>query len=765
MQTDQHRDTRGDAAGPDYRMLRTWIVTALIVYALLSGLVVRLLPFSVFVQYSVLVHSAVGLLCTVPMVMAVVAHRRRRSQDAPPAAARIAVAALLALLACLGSGLVVAAMALFGVRVHGFADGMHLVTALALAALLVWHLVPMLRRYRTAPPTPRRPARRRYAAAGAAIVAALFVVAAGPAALQSGPDPYRAFADDYEWPHGDDRPFWPSRAALADTPWFTGLMSGISATLGAEQAQVFRATLDGPQDEGLRAQVKAVATQLGLSGDAAERIDQLVEQAVREQRAAGALRPEALAGSAGCGSSGCHEAIYEEWRASAHGFAAEDVLFRRVQDLLIAEQGAAASRSCAGCHDPAALLGGTRQGTDTGELAVFEGNSCITCHSTVATDTNGNGGYVIRAPRRYLFEDYASGAARLASKFLIRSVPGPHVAEYSRPLYGRSEFCAACHKQVPAPGDATSAGLAQEQNEYDSWKQGRWYHGEDDPATIDCRECHMPLVDGGDPASGDDRDAYRSPGDGKHRSHRVLASNMYIPAAMDLPGGEEQAAQTIAWLRGEIEVPEIADKWTTGPTVSLEIDAPERIRPGDLVNIKLHLHNNKTGHDFPAGPLDVLESWIELTVTDDRGNTLMELGADRSISPSIDAPVVYKADWYDRQGLPVERHNLWDVVGASYRRVIRSGGNDVIDVPFRCPGIARPRLSVSASEDGPGGRQSDVVFAINNADIGELRVTARLLFRKANPEFLARVYDFEPVTQAPVIEIARAAHAIRVVDD
>jgi hypothetical protein len=275
----------------------------------------------------------------------------------------------------------------------------------------------------------------------------------------------------------------------------------------------------------------------------------------------------------------------------------------------------------------------------------------------------------------------------------------------------------------------------------------------------------MPLVDSDDPARGDDVDSYRSPNDGKHRSHRVLASNMYIPATMDIPGGQEQAELTIQWLRGEIEVPEIADKWTTGPTVEMQIDAPDSIRAGDLVNIKLHMHNNKTGHDFPAGPLDVLESWIELTVEDNLGNTLMELGADRSISPSIDAPVVYKADWYDSQGLPVDRHNLWDVVGASYKRTIRSGGTDVVDVPFRCPGIARPRLSQSASEDTPGERKSDVVFAINNAGLTELNVTARLLFRKANPEFLGKVYDVEEVPEAPIVEIVRATHTIRVEGD
>ena len=534
--------------------------------------------------------------------------------------------------------------------------------------------------------------------------------------------------------------------------------------MGPEHTKDFEATLRGPQDAGLRAQAAELVSALELDPEAASAIDALVERAIVEQKETGSLKPSALAGSATCGNSGCHASIYNEWRASAHGFAAEDILFLQVQDLLIEEKGVAESRACAGCHDPAALLGGTRYGaaSDGRELPIFEANSCITCHSTVETDTNGNGGYVIQAPERYLFEERDSGFTGLAAKFLIRAYPEKHVAEYKRPLYKTSEFCAACHKQVPPPGEATTAGLAQEQNEYDSWRSGRYFHGDNHPDTIECLECHMPLVDSDDPARGDDVDSYRSPDDGKHRSHRVLASNMYIPATMDIPGGEEQAELTIKWLRGEIEVPEIADKWTTGPTVEMRIDAPERIQAGDLVNIQLHLHNNKTGHDFPAGPLDVLESWIELTVEDNLGNTLMELGADRSISPSIDAPVVYKADWYDSQGLPVERHNLWDVVGASYKRTIRSGGSDVVDVPFRCPGIARPRLSESASQDTPGERKSDVVFAINNDEFTELRVTARLLFRKANPEFLAKVYDVEEVPEAPIVEIVRATHTIRV---
>ncbi len=588
----------------DYRSFLTWIATSIVAYSLLSGLMVTLLPFGVYTQFSIIIHTAVGLVAVIPLVAAVYLHWQRRRSDAPVPVARAAMIAIAALGVCVLTGLVITAMALFGTWVPGWVDTVHLVSALVLGALIVLHLAPIVGRYGNAEASPRRAPRKRFVATGVAIIMVLFAVTGFLSRAQTEPDPFQAFSDDYNWPHGDDRAFWPSRIAVANTPWLNQFLSGVEQVVGAENAKAFEATLRGPQDAGLRAQTAELVASLELDTDAASAIDGLVEEAVARQMETGSLKPSALAGSATCGNSGCHESIYNEWRASAHGFAAEDVLFLQVQQLLIEEKGVAESRACAGCHDPAALLGGTRHDPwpDGRELPIFEANSCITCHSTIETDTNGNGGYVIEAPERYLFEDHESGFTGLAAKFLIRAYPEKHVAEYKRPLYKTSEFCAACHKQVPAPGEATSAGLAQEQNEYDSWKSGRYYHGEDHPDTIECLECHMPLVDSDDPARGDDVDSYRSPGDGKHRSHRVLASNMYIPATMDIPGGKEQAELTIQWLRGEIEIPEIADKWTTGPTVEMQIDAPERIAAGDLVNIKLHLHNNKTGHDFPAGP-------------------------------------------------------------------------------------------------------------------------------------------------------------------
>jgi len=757
-----------------WELFLTWMTTSILMYGFLSGLAILILPFGAFAQYSVLVHTAVGILSCVPICWLIYLHWNRHNKNVPPLVGRVAIVATALFAICILAGIIMSLQAVFGTWVTPTIRNVHLVAGLLLGLALVAHLVPIIlrNRNRNTPASNRRPAGDKFAAIGVSGIAILFVITFVLAESRTQATNFQPFDDKYSWLFDDDRPFWPSQAGILNPPWQSRLHDSLRQTLDDAELRTLQAELanwksaDGGPITALRAAIDSITADDLLQ----QQLLQILGEAEIDLKQTGAIRPEAMTGSAGCGVSGCHETIYEEWLPSAHGFAATDVLFQRVQQILSDTEGPEHTRLCAGCHDPVALLSGTRVGTleSNHSLVTFEGNSCLVCHSTVSTvsgEGGGNGGYVLQIPDRYLFEQDESGFSQLLSHFLLRSYPYHHVSTYARPLYKTSEFCAACHKQTPLPGVRTSAGIAQEQNEYDSWREGRWYHEEDEKLRIECRECHMPLVDSDEPASGDEHDTYRSSSDGKHRSHRMLGSNMYIPVVQNLPGGQEQAEQTIAWLRGEREIPEIESKWDTGPIVEIEIMAPDEIKSGELVNLKLHLYNNKTGHEFPAGLLDVLESWVELTVEDNLGNVLMQLGNEKVVNPSVDAPVIYKADWYDSQGLPIERHKLWEVVGASYRRALTSGEEDIVDVPFRCPSLARPRLSGSASEVGAGERRSDVVLAIESDQITELRITARLLFRKANPEFLALIYDLEPAIEPPVIELNSASHIIKIVPE
>ena len=739
---------------PDVRSLLTWLVSGTLCYLLVSGALVHWLPFSVYSQYSVIVHTVVGVASLLPGSWIVFLHWRRRVGEVAGAPALLARLTIVLLFACAVSGIIIVLQSVFGRSVHSLLWLLHQLFAAGFGIVLFLHLLPILLRYQNTPSTQRRLARRWFFTAAVAVLAVPLAATSWLANDDETPSEFQAFPDDYDWRFGNDRPFWPSRARLADAPWDLELKAELRELLGDdEQSDLLEALAAYDEESGGPLVRLALATSdLALEPERKAKIDTLIEGAEESLLRRGAIKAEALLGSDSCGSSGCHNQIYDEWVPSAHGFSAQDLLFRDVQEVLAETSGSADTRSCAGCHDPVTLLSGGRDGGSIrgDDLIMHEGNSCLVCHSVTETDTEGNGGYIMQVPRRYLYAG-EQNSGEFWNKFLIRSYPQHHVASYQRPLYRESEFCAACHKQTSTSGADTPIGLAQEQNEYDSWRQGRWNHEDDPDKTISCQDCHMPLVDGNDPAS-----------NGAHRSHRTLGGNMYIPVLQNLPGGTEQASRTIEWLRGEIEIPEIEDRWAVGPVVSMTIVAPDEIQSGELINLAIVLHNNKTGHDFPAGPLDILASWVEVKVEDNLGRTLLHLGDPEGDRPTLDAPIVYKADWYDRQGLPVERHNIWEVVGASYKRSLQSGDADIVDVPFRCPAIARPKMSNSASEEGPGERKSDVVFSIENELVTELTVTARVLYRKADPEFLAGVYSLESIVDAPIVELNSATHVIRV---
>ena len=223
----------------------------------------------------------------------------------------------------------------------------------------------------------------------------------------------------------------------------------------------------------------------------------------------------------------------------------------------------------------------------------------------------------------------------------------------------------------------------------------------------------------------------------------------------------EHVALTEEWLRGEYDIPEIADKWTRGPVVRMELVAPGQAVPGEQVQLQVTLTNNKTGHDFPTGPLDMIESWVELRVSDEHDHVVYHAGGlddgDRVMQP----PVIFKADGFDRQGALIDRHNLWDLVGASYKRALYPGATDSVAIGFQCPSMARGRVSADGQE--PGTRTDRFSFTVPAAsDAPLLNVQATLWYRKANPAFLDRIYGAEKQVRSPVTAISSAAAVIRV---
>jgi len=462
----------------------------------------------------------------------------------------------------------------------------------------------------------------------------------------------------------------------------------------------------------------------------------------------GAFDARSLSGSASCGTAGCHKAIYDEWAVSAHRYSAMDAAFLAVQSVMGKQNGAESTRYCGGCHDPISLFSGTKNifVEDLTSLSGYqEGISCVSCHSISETDVQGNANYVISQPGRYLFEGADGGPRQLIGEFLIKAYPRYHVKSLQHKLFKSPEFCAACHKQF-IDEEINQVGWVQLQNQFDNWRKSRWNTPGDPTKTVECRECHMPLVASEDPGRGDDLDYNRSPTDGKHRSHRFLAANQFMPLALELPGAAEHVALTEKWLRGEIDVPEIADKWREGPAVPIRIVAPPQVSPGEPVTIQTVLTNNKVGHDFPTGPLDIIQAWVEVEVTDQNGNVVYRTGQRDSSHFIAPGSFILKAEPVDQYGNLIDRHNLWEMVGVRYRRSLFPGLSDQAEFTFLYPGA----IVTAGTETALAALDRVVAVPPPTDAVTELRVTARLLYRKTDQFLLNFLFTEEAGITAPV---------------
>ncbi|HJP30264.1 MAG TPA: multiheme c-type cytochrome [Candidatus Latescibacteria bacterium] len=682
------------SADSGWRSTLAVATAGLLLLLTLSGLAIWLLPFSLPVQLTVIVHTAGGLALALIYLVYQWRHWRDYSGAAWTHVKLTGYLSLVVMLVCSVSGLVLTWQSLFGRQISYNWDLVHIVSTIGLIAAVLPHVVVLWLRARQAGVAPG--ARRIWLRGSLALTAAGGVLIGVWSLAHEPVTLVNAFPADYDLSYGADRPFAPSLAKTA-------------------------------------------------SG--------------------GAYDGRSMAGSQSCGTSGCHEEITAEWQVSAHRYASMDAAFQTVQGVMAEQNGPVSTRYCGGCHDPISLFSGTKNifAENLTDLDGYqEGISCIACHSIVETDVKGNADYTLLQPQRYAWElavqeDSSATTARFLRDFLIRAYPAQHVESLSHTLFKSPEFCAACHKQF-IDAEINQVGWVQLQNQYDNWRKSRWNHPGEAEKTIECRECHMPLVSqSSEPASGDAADYNRTTSDGSHRSHRFLGANQFIPTLMDLPGAAEHVELTERWLRGEVDIPEIADKWTEGPAVPVELVLPDHVAPGDRVEIGVRMTNNKAGHDFPTGPLDIIQAWVELIVTDDNGDVVYESGR-LDDERFIDAgSFIFKAEAVDQYGSLIDRHNLWEMVGVRFKRSLFPGFADQATYTFSCAGTF-------ANDASPLAPEETHELSVSPQQAGELHVSARLQYRKIDQTLLNFLFGEGNTVTAPVTTLSEAQGTIPVID-
>ena len=650
--------------------LTRW-VAGILFFELISGLVIYLVSFSITTQALVVIHTAVGLVAVIPYIIYQIRHWLSYRDNKLTQHKLIGYIAMVTAVGAAITGLLLTYEAVFLTRINYLWDQIHIVATFAFLLSVVPHIgLLIIRDFRA---TKEKKVNSLIKAEKAFGFRVLFVIALLMAFVALFIYAYNPVEFHNNFP--------------ADYQFLYGKNKPFEPSLAT--------TTDG----------HAIDAQL-------------------------------MGNSKSCESSGCHTNIGHEWEANAHRYSAMDPAFRVVQHAMAVEKGPASTRYCGGCHDPISLLSGSKNLDDTkltNPMGLDEGISCVSCHSITKVDVKGNAQYQIAKRVPYMFEMEKGKAAKFLSDFIIRAYPKYHVASFNKTILKTPEFCGSCHKQF-IDKQVNGVGTVQLQNQYDNWRKSHWNHPGEPTRTIECRECHMPLDSAFDPANGDLADYNRTSNDNLHRSHRFLGGNQFMPTLLKLPDGKKQVELVEKWMKGEIQIPEIKNKWHNGPVLPIQLETPDTVRAGQGVGINVTVTNNKSGHNFPTGPLDLIQAWVMVTVKDGDGNLVYSSGVLDQHHFIPPGSIIYRAQPVDQFGSDIDRHNLWNLVGVKFSRSLYPGFSDKLNYDF----IYKPGTRVQKLI-------SDTLY-----------VNAELCYRKFNQFVLNRFFSDNGKTDitAPVTVIS-----------
>jgi len=443
------------------------------------------------------------------------------------------------------------------------------------------------------------------------------------------------------------------------------------------------------------------------------------------------VAPETLANSESCGTAGCHTAIYRDWLASAHHWSAEDEFFQAVRSATTDVQGLEATEKCGACHDPVSLLAGykdPRLGRAT--PGYHHGDSCLVCHAVRRVDARGIGSYEIGVPKPYLYEYSGNPFSAGVAHFLIRAYPKQHDRDYDLRLVRLAESCAPCHKEWDVIDK--SVGPVQVETQYDDWRTHKWNTDPDPSRRLRCQQCHMYYANASNASTADPYDLKIGLGI-KYRNHYFAAGNQFMPEELGSTDAKGQVQRVNEWLQGKSVVPEISRVWPRGPIVALEIQAPPSVPKAGVMAVRVVLTNNKVGHSFPTGPLNIGRAWIELKILDRAGREFFHSGELDSANHIESGSFILRPLAITTAGKEIMMADLWHPAGPQFRPAILPGHSATYDYEVIIP----------RDVDGP------------------LLVTSRLRYRKANQFFMDTVYT-DVHREATITDISSAQLTVEI---
>lgn len=414
----------------------------------------------------------------------------------------------------------------------------------------------------------------------------------------------------------------------------------------------------------------------------------------------------------------CHPDAYTGWAHSAHRLSSFNnpmylASVRETRAVVHKRDGTvAASRWCAGCHDPVPLLTGAfddPEFDDVNHPAAHAGITCTTCHMITAVNSpRGNADYTIEPAVHYPFTGSSSRLLQYVNEQLIKAKPSFHKQTFLKPLHKTSEFCSTCHK-VHLPHELTHyREFVRGQNHFDSFHlSGASGHGARSSyfpmrASENCGTCHMPLTPSEDFGA---RPMPRGGPLGIH-DHLFPGANTALPF---LHGWDDVVARQQEFLRTAARVDLVGIR--LGDRLDSDVVAPLRepillkepnrrehelafsqfreqnlpvLQPGGDYLFDVVIRNLRTGHILTQGTADSNELWLDVRVTAGdrvigRSGALDERRRVDDWSYFVNAYVL------DRNGERIARRNPQDIFTVLYNHQVNPGSADVVHYALHVP--------------------------------------------------------------------------------
>ncbi len=344
----------------------------------------------------------------------------------------------------------------------------------------------------------------------------------------------------------------------------------------------------------------------------------------------------------------CHPEIFKQWANSNHRHMADgNPYYMVLENLAEMDRGVEFRQWCMGCHNPSAVTTKHERTTHFMDENIMpdplfvkdslnlqktfkerpyrleQGVSCVGCHSITKATSKGNSSFSLGLAKRkrYLFEGENSKVKRWITNRLINANPQTHKEEYMRPLYKKSELCASCHDEfLPHSGRKVVTTFKQ-------WQHSPYNDPKHPKKHKECIDCHMTYMQDGKFAPLTGRSTTGGALKKDIKVHYFAGGNHFLSGLKS----KENESQSLQLLR-----------------TSAKLDA-------SVKNDKLLIGvtNTGAGHKLPTGAADFRQLWLDVTLTDANGKTLISSGKlDKHGNLQQDS-VIFNKVFGDKNGTPV----------------------------------------------------------------------------------------------------------------